>query len=176
MQILWASVWLLVVDDSPDRHSFISKEEQSYLRDTIGSVFTIHASALTALPFLLRLILGTISIQSYFWYKQNTNIKRIKHIKKYFIVVSHVIPGVLISTAWLVPINPGPVLLTIAVALTAAGMDLTLDICYVCFFVWYKGYFSGQFLAYIRRPHRKTRLIIPPRMSNISEVDEDVNS
>ncbi|XP_045523555.1 sialin-like isoform X3 [Pieris brassicae] len=248
MQILWASVWLLVVNDSPDRHSFISKEEQSYLRDTIGSVFTIHltnsqapwqiilrsipfwtvcilnfgyawiiislclhgpiyytlilgysiyeASALTALPFLLRLILGTISIQSYFWYKQNTNIKRIKHIKKYFIVVSHVIPGVLISSAWLVPINPGPVLLTIAVALTAAGMDLTLDICYNTITVWrYVWSFHGSMLLICgcifllwgdtktqlwnnirHRPHRKTRLIIPPRMSNISEVDEDVNS
>lgn len=42
MQMTWASIWLVVVNDSPEKHSFISKDEQSYLRDTIGSVFTIH--------------------------------------------------------------------------------------------------------------------------------------
>ena len=35
--------------------------------------------------------------------------------------------------SWLLPIIPGPLLLTLAVALTAAGMDLTLDLCYVSF-------------------------------------------
>ncbi|XP_039756672.1 sialin-like [Pararge aegeria] len=97
---------------------------------TILKYSIYEASALVALPFFLRLILGTIIIQTYHWYKYNKKIKRIKHIRKYFIVVSHVISGFLVSMAWVVPINPGPVLLTAAIVLTAAGMDLTLDICY----------------------------------------------
>ncbi|KAI8439397.1 hypothetical protein MSG28_013200 [Choristoneura fumiferana] len=37
-------------------------------------------------------------------------------------------------STWLTTsVVPGPILLTIAVALTAAGMDLTLDLCYVRF-------------------------------------------
>lgn len=50
-------------------------------------IFNLQASALTALPFLLRLVLGTIVIQVFYWYKQNEQIKRIKHIRKYFIFV-----------------------------------------------------------------------------------------
>ncbi|KAM3965874.1 sialin [Aphomia sociella] len=88
------------------------------------------ASALTALPFFLRLVLGTVVIQLFHWYKHNTRLKRIKHIRKYFIVVSHVIPGFLVSISWLFRVVPGPILLTICVALTAAGMDLTFDLCY----------------------------------------------
>ncbi|KAL0821742.1 hypothetical protein ABMA28_005165 [Loxostege sticticalis] len=88
------------------------------------------ASVLTAVPFILRLILGTIVIQTFHWYKHNTQLKRIKHIRKYFIVISHVIPGLMVSICWLLPVVPGPILLTIAVALTAAGMELTLDLCY----------------------------------------------
>ncbi|XP_069361031.1 sialin-like isoform X2 [Maniola hyperantus] len=97
---------------------------------TILKYSIYEASALVALPFFLRLILGTIIIQIYHWYQYNKKVKRIKHMRKYFIVVSHVIPGFLVSMAWLVPVNPGPVLLTTAIVLTAAGMDLTLDICY----------------------------------------------
>nr|XP_032519169.1 sialin-like [Danaus plexippus plexippus] len=182
MQIIWAGFWLMLVADSPDKHSFISKEELSFLTTAIGTVFNIkltntqapwklilksppfwalcilnfgyawmiisicihgplyytiilnyniyEAAALSALPFFLRLVLGTIIIQTYHWYKNNNKIKRVKHLRKYFIVVSHVIPGTLVSTSWLLPINPGPVLLTAATALTAAGMDFTLDICY----------------------------------------------
>ncbi|XP_038222616.1 sialin-like [Zerene cesonia] len=182
VQILWATIWLLVVNDSPDKHSFISKDELTYLKNTIGSVFTIQlmnsqapwklilksvsfwavcilnfgyawmiislclhgplyytiilrysiyeASTLTALPFLLRLILGTIIIQTYFWYKHNTKFRVIKNARKYFIIVSHVIPGLIVSMAWFVPFAPGPTILTIAVTLTAAGMDLIFDICY----------------------------------------------
>ncbi|KAJ8715049.1 hypothetical protein PYW08_005030 [Mythimna loreyi] len=88
------------------------------------------ASAITALPFFFRLVLGTISIQVYHKYKDRPEVTRIKHIRKYFIIVSHVIPGLLICISWILPIIPGPVLLTLAVALTAAGMDLTLDLCY----------------------------------------------
>ncbi|XP_031764704.2 sialin-like [Galleria mellonella] len=88
------------------------------------------ASALTALPFFCRLVLGTIVIQTFHWYKHNLKLKRIKHIRKYFIIVSHVIPGLLVFVTWLFPVVPGPILLTISVTLTAAGMDLTLDLCY----------------------------------------------
>ncbi|CAH0400877.1 unnamed protein product [Chilo suppressalis] len=88
------------------------------------------ASALTALPFFLRLIMGTAIIQIYYWYKHNKQMKPIKHFRKYFIVVSHVIPGIIVSVCWLLPVIPGPILLTTAVALTASGMDLTLDLCY----------------------------------------------
>ncbi|XP_045451460.1 sialin-like [Melitaea cinxia] len=182
LQIIWAGAWIFLVTDNPTKHSFISKEELSYLITAIGTVFNIkltnsqapwklilksvpfwaicilnfgyawmiisvcihgplyytvilkysayEASALTALPFLLRLIFGTIIIQTYHWYKHSSKIKRIKYIRKYFIVVSHVLPGLLVSTTWFFPNNPGPILLTTAIALTAAGMDLTLDICY----------------------------------------------
>ncbi|XP_013179820.1 PREDICTED: sialin-like isoform X3 [Papilio xuthus] len=93
--------------------------------------YTLYqASALTALPFLLRLILGTIIIQMFYYYKQNGKIKRIKYIRKYTIFVSHVLPGMMISILWLFPAIPGPTILTLAVALTAAGMDSTFDICY----------------------------------------------
>ncbi|XP_064073581.1 sialin-like isoform X1 [Vanessa tameamea] len=182
MQMFWAIAWVFLITDSPEKHTFISKEELGYLSTTIGTVFNIkltnsqapwkiilkstsfwaicilnfgyawmiisvcihgplyytvtlnysvyEASALTALPFLLRLLLGTIIIQTYHWYKHNNKIRKIKHIRKYFIVFSHVLPGILVSMAWFLPINPGPVLLTTAIAFTAAGMDLTLDICY----------------------------------------------
>ncbi|XP_013138670.1 PREDICTED: uncharacterized protein LOC106103438 [Papilio polytes] len=66
----------------------------------------------------------------FYYYKQNEKIKRIKHLRKYIIFVSHVIPGIMISTLWLFPAIPGPTILTLAVALTAAGMDSTFDICY----------------------------------------------
>ncbi|XP_072944848.1 sialin-like isoform X2 [Epargyreus clarus] len=89
-----------------------------------------NASALTALPFFLRLVLGTIVIQTFHSYKQNTTMKRITHIRKYFIIVSHVIPGFLVLSMWTVASLPGPIILTMAISLTAAGMDLTLDICY----------------------------------------------
>ncbi|KAH9639339.1 hypothetical protein HF086_012949 [Spodoptera exigua] len=95
------------------------------------SKFSIYsASAITALPFFLRLVLGTILIQAFHKYKNRPEIREINHIRKYFILVSHVIPGLLLCVAWMLPIIPGPLLLTIAVALTAAGMDLTLDLCY----------------------------------------------
>ncbi|XP_053610399.1 sialin-like [Plodia interpunctella] len=182
MQLTWSAVWISIVADCPQRHPFISKEELTYLRSTIGCIFPIklanahtpwksivrsvpfwalctlnfgyawiiialclhgpfyyskvvgyniyQAAVLTALPFLLRFILGTIVIQVYHWYKYNTEIKRIKHMRKYFVIVSHVIPGIIIAICWLLPVVPGPVLLTIAIALTAAGMDITLDLCY----------------------------------------------
>ncbi|XP_028162768.1 sialin-like [Ostrinia furnacalis] len=101
-----------------------------YYYSRVAEYSIYSASALTALPFFLRLILGIIVIQTFHWYKHNTKIRRIKHIRKYFIVVSHVIPGLMVSICWLLPMVPGPILLTIAVALTAAGMDLTLDLCY----------------------------------------------
>lgn len=44
---------------------------------------------------------------------------------------AHIIPGLLVSSSWLFSIYPGPILLTVAVALTGAGMDVTLDLCYV---------------------------------------------
>ncbi|XP_063625945.1 sodium-dependent phosphate transport protein 1-like isoform X4 [Cydia splendana] len=88
------------------------------------------ASALTGLPFFLRLVLGALIIHAFHWYKYNSNIRRIRHIRKYFIVVSHVIPGLLIMCTWFVVQIPGPILLTTAVALTAAGTDLTFDLCY----------------------------------------------
>ncbi|XP_059052674.1 sialin-like [Achroia grisella] len=182
MQVIWSALWLFVVTDRPDTHTYISNEELTYLSNTIGTVFTIQltnsqapwklilksvpfwalcilnfgyawmiislciygpfyyskivkysiysASALTALPFFCRLVLGTVVIQTFHWYKHNAKMKRIKHIRKYFIVISHVIPGFLICICWLLSIVPGPILITISVALTAAGMDLTLDLCY----------------------------------------------
>ncbi|PZC71005.1 hypothetical protein B5X24_HaOG214449 [Helicoverpa armigera] len=99
-----------------------------YSRVIKYSIYT--ASALTALPFFLRLVLGTILIQTVHNYKYKPQVCRIKHLRKYFIIVSHVIPGMLVCVSWLLPIVPGPFLLTLAVALTAAGMDLTLDLCY----------------------------------------------
>ncbi|XP_060804999.1 sialin [Amyelois transitella] len=89
-----------------------------------------HAAALTALPFILRFILGTIVIQTYHRYKLNTDVVRIKNIRKYFVIFSHVIPGILISICWLLPVVPGPILLSTAIALTAVGMEMTLDLCY----------------------------------------------
>ncbi|XP_050666162.1 vesicular glutamate transporter 1-like [Leptidea sinapis] len=182
IQVLWATLWLVVVNDSPDKHSFVSKYELDYLKDTIGSVTTIHrtnsqapwklilrsvpfwcvcilnfgfawliiavclhgplyyssvlkytiyeASALTALPFLLRLIFGTLIIQTYHWYKNTSRPKMLQDLWKYVVVVSHVVPGLLISMVWVIPVNPGPTMLTIAVVLTAAAMDITLDLCY----------------------------------------------
>ncbi|XP_073961721.1 sialin-like isoform X1 [Choristoneura fumiferana] len=89
------------------------------------------AAALTGLPFFFRLVLGTIVMHTFHWYKYNENITRIKHIRKYIVIVSHVSPGLLVMSTWLTTsVVPGPILLTIAVALTAAGMDLTLDLCY----------------------------------------------
>lgn len=46
-----------------------------------------QASALTALPFFLRLVLGTCIIQAFYWYKHNKHIMRVKRLRKYFIVV-----------------------------------------------------------------------------------------
>lgn len=46
---------------------------------------------------------------------------------------AHVLPGLLVSSCWMFPVFPGPILLTIAVAMTAAGMDMTYDLCYVSF-------------------------------------------
>ncbi|KAJ2945608.1 hypothetical protein O0L34_g432 [Tuta absoluta] len=89
------------------------------------------AAALTALPFLMRLIIGTVIIQVFHWYKYNASNKdRLRLMRKYFIVVSHVVPGVIVASTWTTTVVPGPILLTIAVSLTAAGMDLTLDLCY----------------------------------------------
>ncbi|XP_068617951.1 probable small intestine urate exporter [Battus philenor] len=163
---------------------------------TLVLKYTLYeASALTALPFLLRLVIGTIVIQIFFWYKQNDKIKRVKHIRKYFIFVSHVIPGVLVSSLWLFPAIPGPTILTLAVALTAAGMDLTFDICYNSIHVWKNIWcfhatillLSGiAFLIWGQtvvqpwnsiknRPRRKINLtnIRPSVMSNITEVEEN---
>ncbi|XP_026725779.1 vesicular glutamate transporter 2.2-like isoform X2 [Trichoplusia ni] len=92
------------------------------------SIYT--ASALTALPFLIRLILGTILIQTFHYYRNSPRVVRLTHLRKYFIFLSHVIPGLVVCISWMLPIAPGPLLLTIAVGLTAAGMDLTLDLCY----------------------------------------------
>ncbi|XP_047992696.1 sialin-like isoform X4 [Leguminivora glycinivorella] len=100
-----------------------------YYSEVIG--YNIYsASALTGLPFFLRLVLGALIIHGFHWYKYNSNVRRIEHIRKYFIVVSHVIPGLLIMCTWFVVQIPGPILLTTAVALTAAGTDLTFDLCY----------------------------------------------
>lgn len=54
--------------------------------------------------------------------------------KKYtfLIFLAHVIPGLVLGITWLLPIIPGPILISVAVSLTAAGMDLTLDLCHVC--------------------------------------------
>ncbi|XP_061718513.1 sialin-like isoform X6 [Cydia pomonella] len=130
LQILWSIAWVFTVTDNPSRHTFISVEELTYLTNTIGTIFTIKASALTGLPFFLRLVLGALIIHAFHWYKYNSSIRRIRHIRKYFIVVSHVIPGLLIMCTWFVVQIPGPILLTTAVALTAAGTDLTFDLCY----------------------------------------------
>ncbi|XP_075980470.1 sialin-like isoform X2 [Anticarsia gemmatalis] len=88
------------------------------------------ASAITAVPFFFRLVLGTILIYTFHYYKHKPQIRRITHIRKYFILVSHVIPGVMVTSTWMLHVIPGPVLLSTAVALTAAGMDLTMDLCH----------------------------------------------
>ncbi|XP_049875917.1 sialin-like [Pectinophora gossypiella] len=88
------------------------------------------ASALTALPFLLRLILGTALMQLFHRFKMNSSPERIRSARRYIVVVSHVLPGLLVASTWVTHLVPGPILLTMAVALTAAGMDLTLELCY----------------------------------------------
>ncbi|XP_030040395.2 sialin isoform X2 [Manduca sexta] len=156
-----------------------------------------QASVLTALPFFLRLILGTIVIQTFHWYKHNRKFKRIKNIRKYFIVVSHVLPGMIVAFSWFLPVVPGPVLLTIAVALTAAGMDLTLDLCYNIPVTWKHIWcfhatvlFISGFIFLIwgeteiqpwhysrKREHHKVNINRNlSLMSNIIEVDEDAGS
>ncbi|CAB3234052.1 unnamed protein product [Arctia plantaginis] len=88
------------------------------------------ASALTSIPFFFRLVLGTLLIHVFHYYKQRTGTHRITNIRKHLIIVSHVIPGLILGVTWLLPVIPGPILLSIAVSLTAAGMDLTLDLCH----------------------------------------------
>lgn len=46
MQAFWSAVWVLVVADHPRKHPCISKEELSYLINTIGTVFAIKVCAL----------------------------------------------------------------------------------------------------------------------------------
>ncbi|XP_041982503.1 uncharacterized protein LOC121735668 [Aricia agestis] len=181
-QVTWSIIWLLVVTDSPNKHSFISDDERIYLSNTISNVFAIkltnsqapwklilksvsfwavcilsfgyswilvslclhgplyysivlrysiyEASALTALPFLIRLVLGTSAIQTYHWYKNKYGMHETRHIIKYLISVSHVIPGGITLLTWSLPLTVSPYVLTTAIALTAAGMDLPFNICY----------------------------------------------
>lgn len=49
--------------------------------------FITQASALTALPFFLRLILGTMVIQIFHWYRHNAELNKINRLRKYLIVV-----------------------------------------------------------------------------------------
>lgn len=53
MQIIWAGFWLMLVADSPDKHSFISKEELSFLTTAIGTVFNIKVRLLYIFPIYL---------------------------------------------------------------------------------------------------------------------------
>ncbi|CAB3253307.1 unnamed protein product [Arctia plantaginis] len=115
LQILWAVVWGFTVTDLPRKHPCISEKELTYLINAISTIFSIKASALTSIPFFFRLVLGTLLIHVFHYYKQRT---------------AHVIPGLILGVTWLLPIIPGPILLSIAVSLTAAGMDLTLDLCH----------------------------------------------
>lgn len=46
LQIIWAGAWVFLVTDNPTKHSFISKEELSYLITAIGTVFNIKVFVL----------------------------------------------------------------------------------------------------------------------------------
>ncbi|KPJ13855.1 Vesicular glutamate transporter 1 [Papilio machaon] len=101
--------------------------------------------------------------------------------------IAHVIPGIMISILWLFPAIPGPTILTLAVALTAAGMDSTFDICYeltpmyvnsVNTVIKIIGNTSGIIVSLCVgevTPRRKVFATTarPSAMSNITEVEED---